>query len=63
MTEQEVTKVLKDIEEASRRGYAIGYAEGYRKGKDPYSIDNNTLNAVITYMIEHYKEKYTNGLG
>jgi hypothetical protein len=53
-------KLLVEVEDALRRGYSVGYVEGYSKGKDSNTIEKGTFPIIIEFHLKELKEKYEN---
>jgi len=53
-----VDELLKEVEDAYRHGYGVGYAEGYSKSRDPHSIERGTFTSVLEHKIKELREKY-----
>jgi hypothetical protein len=50
----------KEIEDALRRGYSVGYADGYSKGRNPLDIEKSTFRFIIEHHLENIQETYGN---
>jgi hypothetical protein len=50
--------LLKEVEDGLRRGYSIGYIEGYNKGRDSNAIETGTFAYIIEHHLEQIREKY-----
>jgi hypothetical protein len=55
-----LNQFLKEVEDALRRGYSIGYVDGYSKGRDPHNIESNALISIVEHHLEDLKNKYEN---
>jgi hypothetical protein len=58
MTEQQITEVLLDIEDVFRRGYGVGYVDGFSKAKNPLYQEKETSTSIIKYIKQQLEEKY-----
>ena len=48
----------KEIEDAIRRGYSIGYVDGYSKGRNPLDVEKSTFKHIVEHHLEYIKETY-----
>lgn len=55
-----IEDLLREVEDAYRHGYGVGYAEGYSKARDPHSIEKGTFVSVLDHKINELKNKYSN---
>lgn len=53
-----VEMLIKEIEDAYRHGYGVGYAEGFSRARDPHSIEKGTFTSVLEHKIKEIKKQY-----